>query len=71
MLAYSGATFAFKYWWGSGQKLGKGEKKKIEKRRKRKKEEKKDRGKEEKATPRAPTQLASLCLLITYLGSLY
>ena len=49
MLAYSGATFAFKYWWGTGQNLGKGEKKKRgkeenrEKKKKRKKEEKEEK----------------------------
>ena len=71
MLAYSGATFAFKYWWGSGQNLGKEENREKKKKRKKEKEEKKDSWKEEKAAPRAPTQLASLRLLITYLGSLY
>ena len=50
---------------------GKEENREKKKKRKKEKEEKKDSGKEEKANPRAPTQLASLCLLITYLGSLY
>ena len=54
MLAYSGTTFAFKYWWGSGQKLGKGEKKKIEKRRK---EGKKNRGKDEKRKRQTSTYM--------------
>ena len=47
-----GTPFAFKYWWGSVFKLGKGKRRKGEKknrgRKKRRKEEKEKRGKEKK-----------------------
>ena len=56
MLAYSGATFAFKYWWGSGHLLGKGEKNKREKKNRGNEENgekrKKTRGKEERGNRR-------------------
>ena len=56
IIKYAGAPFAFKYWWGSGHQLEKGEKKKRDKKNRgmkiRRKREKKNRGKKEKAERR-------------------
>ena len=56
---WPGAPFAFKYWWGSGHLLGKGEKNRREKKNRgneekgeKRKKRKKNRGKEEKGNRR-------------------